>query len=51
MLKIKKQKAKRKWVVKRKLKFKDYKNCSGAAQIENRIYHLGKNKIEKLKWW
>ena len=31
---------------KRKLKFKDYKNYLEAAQIENKINHLEKNKID-----
>ena len=42
-MKIGKQKA-QKSVIKRKLKFQDYKNCLEAAQIENKIYHLEKNK-------
>ena len=32
-------------VIKRKLKFEDYKNCSEAGQIKN-INHLVKNKID-----
>ena len=32
--------------MKRKLKFQDYKKCLVAAQIENKINHLGKNKID-----
>ena len=32
--------------MKRKLKFEDYKKCLVAAQIENKITHLGKNKID-----
>ena len=32
------------FAIKRKLKFEDYKNCSEAAQIENKINHLEKNK-------
>ena len=31
---------------KKKLKFQDYKNCLEAAQIENKISHLEKNKID-----
>ena len=38
---IKKQKA-QKSVIKRKLKFEDYKNCLEADQIENKINHLEK---------
>ena len=34
-------------VIKQKLKFKDYKNCLEAAQIDNKINHLGKNKIDE----
>ena len=30
----------------RKLKFQDYKNCLEAAQTENKIIHLEKNKID-----
>ena len=32
------------FAIKRKLKFEDYKNCSEAAQIENKINYLEKNK-------
>ena len=30
----------------KKLKFQDYKTCFEAAQIENKINHLEKNKID-----
>ena len=43
---VKKQKARKKRIIKRKLKFREYKNCSEAAQAENKISHLGKNKID-----
>ena len=43
-MKTKKQKA-QKSVIK-KCKFKNYKNCLQAAQIENKINHLEKNKID-----
>ena len=43
-MKTKKQET-QKCVIKRKLKFKDYKSCLEAAQIENKINHLEKNKI------
>ena len=43
-MKMKKRKAK-KCAIKRKLKFQDYKNCLEAVQVENKIYHLQKNKI------
>ena len=42
----KKAKVTKKCVIKRKLKFKDYKNCLEAAEIENEINHLEKNKID-----
>ena len=38
----KKVKSTNKCVIKRKLKFEDYKNCLEAAQIENKINHLEK---------
>ena len=41
MMKIKKKKT-QKSVIKRKLKFQDYKNCLEAVQIENKINHLQK---------
>ena len=34
-----------KCAIKRKLKFQDYKNCLEAVPVENKIYHLQKNKI------
>ena len=37
-----KAKGTKKCVIKRKLKYKDYKNCSEAALIENKINHLEK---------
>ena len=40
-----KQKSKKKYIIKRKLKFEDYKNCVEAAEIENKIKHLEKNEI------
>ena len=46
MMKIKKAKGTKKCVMKRKLKFEDYKNCLEAAQIENKINHLEKNKTD-----
>ena len=36
----------KKCVIKRKLNFQDYKSCLEAAQIENKINHLEKNKTE-----
>ena len=34
-------------VIKRKLKFENYKNCLEATQLENKINHLEKNKINR----
>ena len=39
-MKIKKQKEQKLCVIKRKLKFQDYKNFLEADQIENKINHL-----------
>ena len=44
MMRIKNQKT-QKSVIKRNLKFRDYKNCLEASQIENKINYLEKNKI------
>ena len=41
----KKAKGTKKCVIKRKLKFKNYKNCLVATQLENKINYLEKNKI------
>ena len=46
MIKTKKQKGTKMCVKKRKLKFQDYKNCLEAAQVENKINHLEKNKTD-----
>ena len=46
MIKIKKTKETKNCDIKRKRKFEDYKNCLEAAQIENKINHLEKNKID-----
>ena len=45
MMKIKKQKAPKKYVIKRKIKFQDYKSCLEASQIKSKINHLEKNRI------
>lgn len=37
LTKIKKQKAKKIYVVKQKLKFEDYKQCLEATQLENKV--------------
>ena len=44
-MKIKKQKAQKKCIIKRKLKFHDHKNCLRAAQIVRKINYL-RNKID-----
>ena len=51
MMKKRKQNAQK--VCQKKLKFEDYKKCLEAAQIENKINHLEKNKINKdvLKYY
>ena len=41
----KKAKGKKKCVMKRKLKFENYKNCLEATQLENKINYLEKNEI------
>ena len=41
----KKQKAQKKSVVKRKLKFQDYKNCLVSPQITSKINHLENVKL------
>ena len=42
----KKAKGTKKCVIKRKLKFQNYKNCLEANQIKNKINHLEKNKTD-----
>ena len=46
MIRIKKAKGTKKCAIKRKLKFKDCKNCLEAAQIERKINYLRKKKID-----
>ena len=41
----KKLKGTKKCVIKRKLKFENYKNCLEATQLDNKIKYLEKNKI------
>ena len=36
----------KKCAIKRKLKFQNYKTCLEATQLENKINHLEKNKID-----
>ena len=44
--KIKKLKSQKvHFLIKRKLKFENYKNCLEATQLEDKISHLEKNKI------
>ena len=43
---IKKSKGTKKCVIKSKLKFEVYKNCLEAAQIESKMKHLERNKID-----
>ena len=45
-LEDKKAKGTKKCVIKRKLKFQNYKNCLEANQIKNKINHLEKNKTD-----
>ena len=35
----------KKYVIKRKLKFEDYKNCIKATELENKVYQLERNKV------
>ena len=42
----KKAKSTKKCVIKRKLKFENYKNCLEETHLENEINHLEKNKID-----
>ena len=44
-MKIKKQNA-QKTVIKRKLKFENYKNCFEATQLENKINQKSRKKID-----
>ena len=45
----KKAKSTKKCVIKRKLKFENYKNCSEATQLENKTNHLEKIDIDSIK--
>ena len=45
-MKIKKYKAQKKVVIKRKLKFKDYKSYLGTTQLDNKVKYLEKNRID-----
>ena len=46
IVKTKKATGTKRFVTRRKLKFKNYKNFLEATQLENRINHLEKNKID-----
>ena len=46
VVKIKKPKDTKKCVIKRKIKFENYKKCLEATQLENKIKYLEKNKID-----
>ena len=43
----KKAKGTKKHIIKRKIKFENYKNCLEVTQLENKINYLEKNKINK----
>ena len=45
VVKIKKAKGTENCVIKKKLKFENYKNCSDATQVDNKINYLETNKI------
>ena len=45
IVKIKKAKDTKKWVIKRKLKFENNKNCLEATQLDKKIQYIEKNKI------
>ena len=45
VVKIKKQKNTKKWVIKRKLKFENYKNCLEATKLENKLKYREKIKL------
>ena len=47
VVKIKKQKV-QKSVIKRKIKFKNYKNCLNATQLDHKITYLEKMKLSQI---
>ena len=47
VVKIKKAKGRKTSVIKRKLKFENYKNCLEATQLENKTNCQEKNQIDK----
>ena len=48
VVKIKKQNAQKKCIIKRKLKFETYKNCLAASQLDNEINYIQKMKLMKI---
>ena len=42
----KKARGTKKYIVKRKLKFENYKNCLQGSQLENKIIHLNTSNID-----
>ena len=46
VVKTEKQKSTKKYVIKRKIKFENYKNCLEATQLDKKISYLEKNKID-----
>ena len=45
-MKEKKNKRRKKCVIKRKIKFEEYKHCLGATHLENKVKHLEKYKLD-----
>ena len=43
---VRSEKVHKKYAIKGKLKFEDFKNCLEASQLENKISHLEKSKID-----
>ena len=43
----KKEKGRKKCVIKRNLKFENYKNCLEATQLENKVNYLYENKTDR----
>ena len=46
VVKVKKAKGTKKCVIRRKLKFENYKNCLEATQLDNKIYYLEENETD-----
>ena len=47
VVKISKQRAQKKCIIKRKLKFENYKACLKATQLENKVNYLEKKELYK----